>query len=89
MFPNPLNPLLNGPTLPEICLDVRQSINGSADPLTRDSLEGVRAMLAATVAAWDKQRDDVIDECINRMCRAAITLIDDELERRVRDGFTY
>ncbi len=62
-------------------------MDGSNDPLPRVALAETRAMLAATVAAWEKQRGDVLDECINRMCRAAITLIDDELERRVRDGF--
>ena len=89
MFPNRLNPLCPGPELPNICLDVRGSMDGSAEPLPRERLEAIRAMLAATVGAWEKERGDVMDECINRMCRAAITLIDDELERRVRDGFTY
>lgn len=89
LFPHPTKPTQPGSTLPEICLNIRASTDGSADPWPTLHLELTRAMLAGTVGGWEKERGDVIDECINRMCRAAITIIDNELERRVRDQFDY
>lgn len=75
--------------LPEICLSVRASTDGSAEPWPRSALEATRGMLADTVATWEKDRGDTIDDCINRMCRAAITIIDVELARRVRDKWDF
>lgn len=75
--------------LPEICLDVRASTDGSADPWPSETLREVRAMLDATVKGWEKDRGDKIDAAVHSMCRAAIEIITDELERRARDGSDF
>ena len=41
------------PALPEICLDVRQAMNGAADPWPADFLRKVQAMLEARMATWE------------------------------------
>lgn len=89
LFPHPKYPTQPGPTLPEICLDVRASTDGSADPWPSQTLRETRAMLDATVKGWEKERGDKIDDAVNAMCRAAIEIIDLELAARERDGSDF
>lgn len=88
LFPNPTSETQPGPTLPEICLAARASTDGSADPWPDSHLEATRDMLLARLATWSKGRGDMIDNAVNLMMRAAVTIITDELQRRKAEGYT-
>lgn len=91
---NPIRTWGHTPTLPEICLNARASITGAADPWADTFLTEVRAMLTARIATWYREDAPVedyvtkIDDCVKEMCRATITMISDELDRRAREGYT-
>lgn len=89
LFPNAAHPLQPGPTLLEICLDVRASTDGSADPWSREALIQTRKMLADTVASWDDGRDDAIDACVWFMCKLTVKGIDAELKSRKDSGSDF
>ncbi len=59
MFPNQ--------TLPTICLDVRQALNGAADPWNEEDLRKTYQLLVDVVATWEKtafDEDVYIDSAI-------------------------
>lgn len=61
------------PTLPEICLDLRRSLNGAADPWPAEFLSDVVAMLQARLATWETPTD-AMDAHVRGMVWQAIFL---------------
>lgn len=74
------------PTLPQICMDLRMSTNGAADPWDTPRLREVVAMLRAREDSWDHPSDDM-DAGALVMLRAAINLGKAELAEREKNGW--
>lgn len=77
------------PTLPEICLDLRSSINGSADPWSSSLLEEVVAMLKSRIKSWDFSYFTTMDSTIWSMVNIAIDLGEKELSLRIKDKWRW
>lgn len=67
--------------LPDICLHIRMSVNGSADPYETDFLKESEAFLRDKVAIWIPGFD-AIDALVLAMVHITIDLIGEELEHR-------
>ncbi len=89
LFPNLRSPTQPGDTLPEICLAVRASVSGAADPWPASALRETRAMLGAIVTTWETGKDDAIDKQIRAMCFAAIDIINAELSDRQNRNWDF
>lgn len=72
--------------LPEICLRVRMSINGAADPWDTEGLVKVRDMLQARIDEW-RDPSDMIDGLIRLMAIETVRMASVEIERRKADGW--
>lgn len=90
------NPISGGtivPTLCDVVLETRASINGSADPWPDDCLKEVAEMLVFRLQMWDTNpggiESQIIDTCVNQMCRACIDMIGAELKDRQERGHVY
>lgn len=62
-------------TLPEICLDLRQALNGAADPWPDDTVKATLQLLRDVVATWQPPRsphDGEMDTCVYRLVKATI-----------------
>lgn len=86
LFPEDGPWITHTPALPEICLDLRMSTNGAADPWPTPLLREAVAMLRAREASWSQPSDDM-DGAVLVMVRAAITLGAAELAGRKKDGW--
>lgn len=60
-------------TLPEICLDLRASLNGAADPWPDEHLAEVVLMLQARLDTW-AEPNDAIDDHVRGMVQHAVWL---------------
>jgi len=83
---NPIRTWTHRPTLPEICLHLRASINGASDPLPNAFLEECRLMLKARVDSWLTSKS-TIDDAVKLMCVATGRMIRQELETRAEKNF--
>ncbi len=63
--------------LPEICLQLRASLNGSSDPWDSADVFAVRNMLVAREATW-MPSEDPIDAAVLAMLRATVAMTDRE-----------
>ena len=76
------------PTLLEICLAVRMSLNGSSEPYPgEDWLKEVRDMLSLRLDAWQptvsvNEFEQTFDAHIFRICSTTVAYINKELERK-------
>lgn len=70
---NRLAHLTHRPTLPEICLDLRASLNGAADPWPAAVLAEVVGMLQTRLDTW-ADPTDAIDAHVRGMVRQAVWL---------------
>lgn len=70
------------PNLCNLVLDLRSSINGSADPWDTAEVERVVALLKTKVADWDRTREDAIDRAVLSMVHQGIFLGQAELAER-------
>lgn len=63
--------------LPQICLDVRMALNGSADPWPEDEMRKVGEFLSLTLEGWDDRsgRQDEMDSGVLLMVHAALAMI--------------
>jgi hypothetical protein len=69
------------PTLPQLVLDVRMSVNGAADPWPSDALQSVQSLFKMRLEEWQQTRD-TIDAAIWIMVAEALRLIETELAGR-------
>ena len=81
LFPRTNSPAM---TLPEICLDVRASVNGSADPWQTETLQPVVSMLQARLDTW-LEPSSAMDEHVRGMVAQAVVLGLAELARRAEE----
>lgn len=77
------------PTLPEICLDLRSSVNGSSDPWTTAFLTAVVEMLKARRKHWDFTIVHSMDSAVLSMVDLAIICGEWELKQRVEDKTSW
>jgi hypothetical protein len=74
------------PTLCKICLDLRASVSGAADPWERSRLLEVKSMFQARVDTWRELggRDDfvLIDNLVKQMVEATIRIADEQVKTR-------
>ena len=75
--------------LPTICLDLRMSCNGAADPWSDDLLAETVWYLKERLRLWEPGQDDPIDQAVKAMCYSAITYGEVELADRVNRGHRY
>ena len=61
------------PTLPDICLNLRASLNGAADPWPDEELRDVVLMLQARLDTWGTP-SDALDAHVRGMMQQAIWL---------------
>ena len=72
----------NSRTLPDICLDLRARINGSADPWPTETVREARAMLYARIETWDESCSSegylgrALDSCIKQMATVTVLMAD-------------
>ena len=60
------------PTLPEIALDLRAALNGSADPWPNEAIAEVCDMLRERLATWNLTSEDGVDRAVYQMVNAAV-----------------
>lgn len=80
----PYNPVISieyTPTLCDICLNIRMSINGASDPWDDETLVKNRNMLEAREKTWADNKD-LIDALIHTMVWHTVRMIDKELFSR-------
>ena len=72
------------PMLPEICLELRSSIDGSADPWSTAFLTAVVEMLKARKEHWDFTYCQSMDFAIWSMLDVAVSIGQAELKERIK-----
>lgn len=87
LLDNPDGPI---PELQNIVIDARGSINGSADPWPRESLQKALDVLKYKTENWKPGLpNDKIDTLVYFMCIEGIAIIEKELKSRIKTGFNY
>lgn len=84
LFPDPEARYPNEPglLLTTICLEARASVTGRSDPWPDRDLKATSLMLDARVKTWIPS-GSTIDNAVLTMCRAVVTMINQELEHRI------
>lgn len=71
------------PQLQNLVVEVKQSINGAADPWPTETLKKTKEAIEIRIKTWKwYSYSDVIDSCIYTMCLECIRLINLELKER-------
>jgi hypothetical protein len=76
------------PLLTDLVLDVRSSINGSAEPLSRVELERILEAFRFRLEVWE-WKDDEIDIAVRSMVIKGVRIIEMELEYRLDQDWKY
>lgn len=68
------------PELQNLAMAVKQSCNGSADPMRSEDLLAIRKYIKLRLEIW-RDPTDPMDEAVKTMCNHCLWIIDKELER--------